>query len=209
MYTPAAFNESDHTKLFAMIQQHSFGLLISHHAGEPVATHLPMLVDRSIGPHGQLIGHMARANPHWQQADGQPVLAVFSGPHAYISPSWYEADNVVPTWNYVAIHAYGIFRAIHGEPEMMQVVQDTVNFYEAAMPNPWKLDTARESSRLMVKGIVGFRIELTRLEGKLKLSQNHPHARQEKVAQALSASTDRNAREIADLMTTILPKDHP
>ena len=110
MYIPAAFVESDPTALHGFIEQHSFGLLVSQLDGQPFASHLPFLLDRAAGTQGTLIGHMARANPQWRQSDGQTALVIFSGPHAYISPTWYEADQVVPTWNYAAVHAYGKMR---------------------------------------------------------------------------------------------------
>src|SRR4051794_27392492 len=100
MYVPSAFAESDLNKLHDFIERNSFGLLVSLVKGVPFATHLPFLLERNSGPDGSLVGHMARANPHWQELEAQTVLVVFSGPHAYISPTWYEAENVVPTWNY-------------------------------------------------------------------------------------------------------------
>ena len=200
MYTPAAFNELDVAKLQALIERYSFGLLISQHDGSPLATHLPLLLDRSAGPQGTLLGHMARANPQWQQAEGQTVLAVFSGPHAYISPTWYAATDVVPTWNYVAVHVYATFRAIHDDPTLRQIVQDMVKAYEATMPTPWTFKADSDFIENMLKGIVGFRLEIARIEGKLKLSQNQPQERQEKVVRHLSASGDQNAQEVAALM---------
>ena len=107
---------------------------------------------------------MARADPHWQQAEGQNVLAVFSGPHAYISPTWYGSENVVPTWNYVAVHVYGTFRAIHDESAATQILLETVRTYEASMPSPWTFDPASDFHRKMVKAIVAFRIEIQRIE---------------------------------------------
>src|SRR5262249_43344267 len=115
MYIPTSFVETDATKLFDFIQQHSFGLLVSASEGEPFATHLPFLVDRSSGTHGCVLSHMAKANPQWRQAAGKTVLVVFTGPHSYVSPTWYEADDVVPTWNYSAVHVYGTFHAFHDE----------------------------------------------------------------------------------------------
>ena len=200
MYIPPWASQKDPAKLFALIEQHSFGLLISQHNGEPFATHLPMLLDRSTGPHGTLIGHLARANPQWQQADGQNVLAIFSGPHAYVSPTWYESENVVPTWNYVAVHAYGTFRAVHDDVELMQIAGDYVKFYESPMPSPWKLETGSEYSKKMVKAIVGFRLEITRLEGKWKLNQNHPQERRDKVIAALEQSPDAESQAVAAMM---------
>src|SRR5262245_55708329 len=105
MYIPTAFAETDPGTLFGFIEAYSFGLLVSTHQGGPFASHLPLLLEREAGPHGTLLGHMARANPQWHDLDGQEVLAVFSGPHAYVSPTWYESEQVVPTWNYVAVHA--------------------------------------------------------------------------------------------------------
>ena len=111
----------------------------------PFATHLPFLLERTAGPHGCLIGHMARANPQWEQAGGQTALAVFSGPHAYISPTGYEAVQVVPTWNYAAVHVYGQVQIIVNESALLEIVQKTVRVYEQAMPRPWSLGPMRRS----------------------------------------------------------------
>ncbi|HEY2250816.1 MAG TPA: FMN-binding negative transcriptional regulator [Planctomycetaceae bacterium] len=200
MYIPAAFQETDPGKLFDLIQQYSFGLLVSQHDGEPFASHLPLLLDRSDAPHGCLVGHMARANPQWQQADGQSVLAIFAGAHAYISPTWYESDNVVPTWNYTAVHVYGTFRAIDDRDKLLQIVADYVEFYEATMPKPWTFDRAGEYAQKMAQAIVGFRIEISRIEGKWKLNQNHPLERQQKVIRALDASESQLDKAVASLM---------
>jgi transcriptional regulator len=207
MYIPSAFSEADPKKLFELIEQNSFGLLVSQHGGEPFATHLPLLLDRTAGPYGSLIGHMARANPQWQSADGQAVLAVFSGPHAYISPTWYESDNVVPTWNYVAVHAYGTFHAVHDAESLLAIVGQYVDFFESSLPQPWKFNPASDYSRKMIGAIVGFRIEISRLEGKWKLNQNHPRERREKVVRALDASGDELSMAVADLMECQLAQE--
>jgi transcriptional regulator len=200
MYTPASFNEPDRDKAFDAIERFSFGLLVSTHDGEPLASHLPLLLDRKAGANGSLIGHMARANPQWQQADGQRVLAVFQGPHAYISPTWYEAGNVVPTWNYVAVHAYGTFRAVHEPDALLEILDDYVRHYESPMPEPWRFDAGSEYNRKLAGAIVGFRIEITQLEAKWKLNQNQPRERREKVIAALEASGEQDDRDIAALM---------
>ena len=204
MYVPTSFAEPDKNKLFAFIERHSFGLLVSQLDGGLFASHLPLLLERNAGPQGSLLGHFARANPHWQGLDGQEVLVVFSGPHAYVSPAWYEADNVVPTWNYVAVHAYGTCRLIDGPGPVEQILARMVAAYEGAKSNPWALDNATDYFRKMVKAVVGFRVEISRLEGKWKLSQNHPSERREKVAQALQNSADPDAREVARLMREML-----
>ena len=147
---------------------------------------------------------MARANPHWRDLDGRPVLAVFSGPHAYVSPSWYEADDVVPTWNYVAVHATGTFRLADDPDATANILAATVATYERGMPEPWKLDTAGDYFRTRARAVVGFRVEVSRLEGKWKLNQNHPAERREKVVRALQQSEDQDAREVARLMAEVL-----
>jgi transcriptional regulator len=207
MYVPSAFSETDPKKLFELIGQNSFGLLVSQHGGELFATHLPLLLDWTAGPYGSLIGHMARANQQWQSADGQAVLAIFSGPHAYISPTWYESDNVVPTWNYVAVHAYGTFHAVHDTEALLAIVGQYVDFFEASLPQPWKFDPASDYSRKMIGAIVGFRIEISRLEGKWKLNQNHPRERREKVVRALDASGAELSQAVADLMKSQLDQE--
>src|SRR5947209_4161347 len=144
MYIPTAFAEQDRARLHAFVEAYSFGLLVSTHGGEPFATHLPLLLERDAGPHGTLVGHMARANPHWRELDGRAVLAVFSGPHAYVSPAWYEAEHVVPTWNYVAVHAYGTCRLVDDPAALAGILTATVAAYERGRPSPWALDTGTE-----------------------------------------------------------------
>jgi transcriptional regulator len=200
MYVPAAFRETDREKLFDLIEQYSFGLLVSQAGNEPFATHLPMLLDRGAGLNGRLIGHMARANPHWQTAAGQTALAVFSGPHAYVSPTWYEADNVVPTWNYVAVHVYGTFQAIEETARLLEIVGKYVKNYEAPFPQPWKFDPASPYSQKLAQAIVGFEIDITRIEGKWKLNQNQPPERRERVVRALRASGSPADAAVADLI---------
>jgi transcriptional regulator len=200
MYVPAAFAETDPDTLHRFIEAYSFGLLVSNHEGEPFATHLPFLLERGAGPHGTLIGHLARANPHWHDLEGQEVLAVFSGPHAYVSPTWYEAENVVPTWNYVAVHAYGTCRLVDDPESLADILAAMVATYERPLPNPWSLDPGGDFFRKVVRAVVGFRVEISRLEGKWKLNQNHPQERREKVRRILEKSEDPDAKEIARLM---------
>jgi transcriptional regulator len=200
MYVPTTFLETDQGKLHDFIEAYSFGLLVSTHLGEPFATHLPFLLKRDAGPHGCLVGHVARANPHWHDLDGQEVLTIFSGPHAYISPTWYESENVVPTWNYVAVHAYGTCRLVQDLDALTEILKVMVATYESPMPNPWTFDTSTDYFQKLVRAIVGFRIEITRLEGKWKLNQNHPQERRERVIRVLEQSQNQDAREIARLM---------
>lgn len=200
MYIPTAFAETDQDKLHDFIEANSFGLLVSTRDGEPFATHLPFLLERDAGPHGRLVGHMARANPQWNGLDGRKVMAVFSGPHAYVSPTWYESENVVPTWNYVAVHAYGAVRLIDDRDGVTRILKASVAAYEGPMPKPWLLDAGADSFEKFVRAVVGFHIEVSRLEGKWKLNQNHPRERREKVIRALERSGDPDALKVADLM---------
>jgi transcriptional regulator len=205
MFVPPHFAESDPTKLHDLIERHSFGLLVSQSGGEPFATHLPFLRDRTAGPHGTLSGHMARANPQWRELAGSTVMVVFCGPHAYVSPSWYETENTVPTWNYVAVHAYGKAELIDDPDAILDLLQRSVREYESGFARPWELDTSSKVVERLLTHIVGFRIRIERLEGKWKLNQNHPVERRRKVAAALSMQPGDDARAIADLMRAMLP----
>jgi transcriptional regulator len=204
MYVPPHFAVTDRATLHGFIERHSFGLLVSQVAGAPFITHLPFLLDRDVGPHGTLVGHMARANPHWKELAAHPVCAVFSGPHAYISPSWYESENVVPTWNYTAVHATGRAVLVEAKSELLDIVRRSVAVYEAPMPKPWVLDTSGSFVDRMLAQIVGFRIEIEVLEGKWKLNQNHPVERREKVIRALEGGGGADAVAVAELMRATL-----
>jgi transcriptional regulator len=207
MYIPAVFAETDLTKLQDFIEQNSFGLLVSQVDGLPFATHLPFLLDRTSGPHGTLICHVARANPQWQQAAGQTALAIFSGPHTYISPSWYEAEQVVPTWNYAAVHAYGPVEIIQDERNLLEIVQKMVQVYEQSMPRPWSFDGSTTFVQRRLAQIVGLRIEIDKAEGKWKVNQNHPVERRRNVIQALQQRGDENALAVAAMIQEMLPAE--
>ena len=209
MYIPASFEEGDRQKLDTFIEANSFGLLVSVHEGAPFATHLPLLLEPDAGPNGSLIGHVARANPQWRDIDGQNVLAIFSGPHAYVSPSFYEAENVVPTWNYLAVHAYGKIRVLDDIDSLTEILMKSVKAYEQSRDAPWALETNSSYFKKMASAIVGFRIEIDRLEGKWKLSQNHPRERQEKVKDALEKSARPEEQQIARLMAERLKQAAP
>ena len=205
MYVPSHFAEVEPEKLHAFIVAHSFGVLASTVGGAPFASHLPFLLERSSGTHGTLVGHMARTNPQWRELAGQTVLAIFSGPHAYISPSWYEAERVVPTWNYAAVHAAGPAQVIEENAELLDIVKRTVGVYESGMPVPWTLDESGTFVEKMLGQIVGFRIEIATLEGKWKMSQNHPVERREKVIRALTDLGGAESLAVAEMIRQTLP----
>src|SRR3954454_18228293 len=200
MYVPTYFAEHDLTKLHNAMQRYSFATLVSGSGDELIASHLPLLIERTSGSKGMLLGHMARANPQWKQAAGQEVLAIFAGPHCYVSPTWYQAEHVVPTWNYVAVHAHGRLELTEDDAELKALISRMVSIYEASQPRPWSVgDQSNYIDRLLPQ-IVGFRIPITRLEGKWKLNQNRPAEQRLRVIDALSQQTDENSQEVARLM---------
>jgi transcriptional regulator len=200
MYIPSAYAETDLSRLHDFIEANSFGLLVSQVDGVPFASHVPFLLEWQGGPQGCLIAHVARANPQWKEADGETVLAVFSGPHSYISPTWYEAEQVVPTWNYAAAHVYGRVQVIEDRDVLRDIVRKFVQIYESAMPRPWSFDSTTSFGTRMLAQIVGLRIEIEKIEGKWKLNQNHPVERRIKVIRALQERGDENARAVAAMM---------
>ena len=204
MYVPAAFRESDTGRLHEFIRHHGFALVTTYGTQGLVASHLPVLLEATRGSLGTIVGHFAKANE--QAVDfGCEALVVFSGPHAYISPTWYETPNTVPTWNYVAVHAYGVLMPTDDRTVLAKVLESTVNKYEGSSPSPWLFDANTEFHQKMMEGIVGFEIPITRLEGKWKLNQNHPVERRERVIAALNAVGGEDSLEIARLMAASLP----
>ncbi len=201
MYTPASFEVTDLPTLHTFIEHHSFATLCSQSMSEPTATHLPLLLDRTSGPNGRLIGHVARANPQWKSAAGTRVLAIFHGPHAYISPTWYESSETVPTWNYAAVHAYGVLKLINDAQRLRDIVERTVDIYERFMPRPWSMNIVPpDMIDKLLLGIVGFEIDIDRLEGKWKLNQNHSLDRREKVIRRLMETGRHEDAAVAGLM---------
>jgi transcriptional regulator len=200
MYIPAPFRIEDPALLLPLVERYSFATLVTVEDGTPFATHLPLLLRR--GP-DRLVGHMARANPQWRGLTQQrEVLALFQGPHAYVSPSWYASTPNVPTWNYAAVHAYGEARLLEDPAEVLALLQDTVQKYEAGFERPWPLEAAGDYVERLRSGIVAFELHLTRLEGKFKLSQNKREADHAGIVAALEASGDPLERELARLMRT-------
>ena len=200
MYIPPAFHETDPTSLHDFIEAHSFGVLVSPTEAAPFATHLPFLLDRSSGQYGTLVGHLARVNPHGEIGRDRPALVVFNGPHAYVSPTWYESPHVVPTWNYVAVHATGRLELVENTAELLEIVKRSVLHYEQNLPTPWILPETEPFVERLVKQIVGVRIVIERLDGKWKLNQNHSEERRRKVADELEKRGGENAMAIASLM---------
>jgi transcriptional regulator len=205
VYLPKAFEETRVEVLQALMRRHSFGTVVSHGVGGLIATHLPLMLDAERGARGTLMGHVARANPHWQQfQENAEALAIFQGPHAYVSPSWYETDPSVPTWNYVAVHAYGRPSLIESDERLYGLLEAMVATYEAGRERPWDLASRAEFVRRQMKAIVGFEMPIARLEGKLKLSQNRSTADREGAVAGLLRQGDAESVAVAELMTRSL-----
>lgn len=204
LYRPASFREDDLQRLHEFIQQHSFATLVSSSDAAPLVSHLPLLLEPDSGEKGRLIGHMARANSHWESLEGRPVLAIFHGPHAYVSPSWYGERNVVPTWNYLVAHAAGAFELLESSEERLQVVEAYVRFYERGQSSPWSMAAPdAEWIEQLLDGIVAFQVAIDTLVGKWKLSQNHSSERRDRVVDALAGQDDANAQAVAEWMRRV------
>lgn len=201
MYIPQFNRVEDREKIRQFINWYGFATIIStNDGGNLVASHLPVLLDKSADDWGTLRSHMARANPQWRTFESNAeVLCIFHGPHAYISPSWYVMQHTVPTWNYGAVHVYGIPRLLD-EAALRQVVFDTTARYESAMAMPWKIPLTESEIDKMLKAIVGFSIEITRVEAKFKLGQNRSTEDQASMLQALQQSPRSGDRELAEFI---------
>ena len=213
MYIPRAFTLDDPKAIAELIASNPFGLLVTATTDEPVATHLPFTFDPDRGEHGTLVCHMARANPQWQEfaayEAGGLALAVFSGPHAYISPTGY-GDNgpTVPTWNYVSVHAYGRPRVLDAPDDVRALLEQLVDANEAGSDPAWRLDSQDESYvERMMRGIVAFELPVERFEAKAKLSQNKPEAARLGAAAALEGSERSDDRATAQLMREAPPRE--
>jgi len=201
MYIPHHFRQEDPNLLAGFIRDNSFGMLVSIVDGTPFATPLPFLLDSDRGPKGVLRGHIARANPQWRSLDlNEQIMAAFQGPHGYVSPSWYTVSPSVPTWNYMAVHVYGTAR-ITSNDELIDILRSTVLAYEDNREEPWRFDSLPgEYIEQMARGIIGFEIEITRIEGKFKLSQNRSADDVSNVIRELEESSIPGAGDLAEAM---------
>lgn len=207
MYTPSFNQLADRDALLEAMRSYSFAILFGAGDGAgPAATHLPLVV-KDEGAHGLLLGHFAKANPHWQQLAGRETLVVFPGPHSYVSPALYVEPLSVPTWNYIAIHAYGTLELVEDEAGKNALVEELAKVHEPAYLDAWRAmpDGFR---RTMLAGIAGFRLPIARIEGKFKLSQNRAAEERSRVYAAHAAGSD-DQRELARWMQRLIPGLEP
>jgi transcriptional regulator len=206
MYVPPAFREDDLAVLHALMRDTRLANLVTATGEGLVATPLPLFLVPEEGSNGTLYGHVARANPQWRLQPLSDAMALFTGKDAYVSPSWYaskaEHGKVVPTWNYIAVHAYGPIEFFEDANRLLDVVTRLTNLHEGGRAPAWTVDDAPEAFiRAQLRGIVGLRIPITRLEGKRKMSQNRSAADRAGVAAGLAASDRASDRDVAEEMS--------
>ncbi|NED93775.1 FMN-binding negative transcriptional regulator [Phytoactinopolyspora alkaliphila] len=214
MHTPRQYRPDKRARESALIRQNPFGLIMNVSGGSPTATHVPML--RAPGPEGpppdeaplsgtRIIGHMARVNPQWRSFTGRPeVLAVFTGPDGYVSPTVYGVTPAAPTWNYAAVHVHGTVRLIEDADESLAVIQATIDATEAHAPPAWDPAESMDYIHRILAGITAFEITVEAVTSTFKLSQDKPDEIQRRVHDSFAASSQGRHRELAALMADVL-----
>ncbi|HUA92355.1 MAG TPA: FMN-binding negative transcriptional regulator [Terracidiphilus sp.] len=201
MYTPKFNQVTDRVTLLEAMRAYSFAILFGPDETRPQVTHLPLVV-KDEGEHGVLEGHFAKANPHWQFLAGRETLVVFPGPHSYVSPTLYEETLSVPTWNYIAIHAYGTLSLVEDDAGKEALLAGLIAAHEPAFAEKWQAQPEGYRRNLLA-GIMGFRIPIARIEGKFKLSQNRSEADRRNVQSTHAAGTD-DQRALAAWMSRLI-----
>jgi transcriptional regulator len=211
MYTPAQFKIEDAGEVHALMRAHPFAILVTHGSEGLIATHLPTVLKvDDASPLGRVECHVARPNPQWKTfAADADALVIFQGPHAYIRPDWYpskaEHGKVVPTWNYAVVHAYGRLEAMQDKDWLHAHVAELTDQQEASYPKPWaKADAPANFSEMLVRGIVGLKLQITRLEGKVKMSQNRDQRDRAGVVQGLGDRGETHDAETAALVDKLM-----
>lgn len=201
IYTPRAFAPDDGSAVAQLIRDYPFATLMTPAGPEPFISHVPLQYDAARGPQGTLLGHMARANPHWRHFGAEASIAIFHGPHAYVSPSWYaEPATAVPTWNYAIAHVHGRVEAMADAAETRALLDGMIQRYEGGRGEPWRLQLEGRPLAAMLDAIVGFRLTIERIDGKLKLSQNRSVEDRDRVITALRAEDYADAAATAEWM---------
>jgi len=209
MYTPSSFVNGDLSALHAMMRKHPFALLVTPQPDGVRLTHLPFHLDPMRGPRGTLEAHLARVNPHCEAIlAGRPSTVVFQGPDAYVSPRWYvEPAKNVPTWNYVAIHAYGSPKPVADRAQLLAMIGRLTDEHEAYIEKPWSIREAQAHAERLTEHILGFELKIEELEGKFKLSQNRSDGDRAGVLKEFAKSADSGIKEMLGLMHGLYTED--
>ncbi|TQO36069.1 PaiB family negative transcriptional regulator [Arenibacter algicola] len=198
MYTPSHYKNENLDEVREFLKQNSFGILINQTDGRPWATHIPLELDVDDVGKDILVGHISKANPQWKSFKGnEEVLAIFNGPHSYISSSWYKEEEV-PTWNYIAVHVYGKIQILNDEA-VLDSLHKLVDKYEKASTNPVSINNLSHKTMRQIKGIVGFQIGITDIHATYKLSQTIPEDHP-KIIEELQKTNNPGSHEIANMI---------
>jgi len=210
LYVPRHFEPDERAAAARLMHDHPFATLLTPGDREPDISHVPLLLQPSCEPHGTLIGHVARANPHWKRFAHAETIAVFHGPHAYVSPSWYaEPAAMVPTWNYATVHAHGVVDVVDDAAEARRILEAMVHRFESRREAPWELAMPEARVAALVGAIVAFRMRIRRIDAKFKLPQNRSRDDRSRVIAALEADEHPDAAATARWMRTYADPDAP
>jgi transcriptional regulator len=204
VYIPKSFAVTDEATLHDFIAVNGFATIVSSGDGDLFATHLPLVLSRTDS-RPVLLGHVARANPHWRYLTGNArVLAIFTGPHSYISPTWYATKPAVPTWNYAAVHVYGAARVFEDTESLTPLLDQLIATYETPLPKPWSGELPAEFKSKLMRAIVGIEINVERFEGKFKFGQNRPLEDQRSMLANLDSRKNHTANDLAAFARSFL-----
>jgi transcriptional regulator len=199
MYIPDPYKNEDQEEIKKFIQEYGFGILINQTNGQLCATHIPLALDTDAAGKEILLGHIAKENQQWKGfSENDAILAIFSGPHAYISSSWYDHENV-PTWNYIAVHVYGKIKIIEGDA-VVESLKKLVDKYEQHSENPVRVEDLSKKTMMATRGIVAFQIEITAIQCKKKLSQNRDDKNYQNIISELEKTANAQAIAVANEM---------
>jgi transcriptional regulator len=201
MFVLDEYSTTDLNLMHQIMKEYNFANVVTSSSGECYANHFPLILNTTAGPFGTLEGHMSRSNPQWQQMQKNArILVIFNGPHAYISPSTGVSSKMLPTWNYVALHAYGSVEVIEEPREIVGIMSRSIKEFEVGIEKPWKMALPQEYLDLLVSKVVGFKLKIDRLEPQIKLNQDREKQERESVTAHLSRSHRDEDKQIAAWM---------
>jgi transcriptional regulator len=206
MYIPNAFLQTDKATVLEVLDKYGFGIVVSNSEGELLATHIPLLF-KAVQGQDYLYGHMARNNDQWKSfSPDQKIMVIFSGPHGYISPTWYESKLTVPTWDHISVHVYGYPELIPDLGQVKDLLTQTTDHYEKYNGTQWKFELPEEFSQKLMGTIVAFRLKVVDIQAQFKLSQNRNAEDKAKVIRALNERGDASSVQLADLIKNFDPR---